>query len=60
MTYRELAAKLNEFTDSQLDCSVTIVDMENTEGYGAELSFVDYSVTDEDFGLDDNHPFLYF
>lgn len=60
MTYEDLAKKIADMTPEQRGSDVTIVDMETNEGFGSvNLSFVEPE-SDEDFGLDDNHPFIYF
>lgn len=53
MTYRELRDKLDELTDEQLDCDVTVHDLDDE--YFPISSLETY---DTEGVLDDNHPFL--
>lgn len=61
MTYKQLAETILTWSEEQQCADVTIVDFENATAYAAGLSFVEDDETGEldDFGLDNNHPFLY-
>lgn len=56
MTYRELINLLNNMTESQKDCDVTVEDSCEDECFPAELRIcgVDHP------SLDNNHPVIYF
>ena len=57
LTYRQLLAELQTFTDEQLDCNVSVYDCDNEEYYPLqpEIAFA----TEDCQVLDPNHPILY-
>lgn len=61
MTYIEFAELILSWDEQKQNCDLTIVDLDSQEAYQAELSFVepDESGESDDYGLEDNHPFLY-
>lgn len=58
MTYRDLQRIMSHWTDEQLDMDLTIVNLEESEAFKAQLSYV-MSDDIDDFGLEDNQPFFY-
>lgn len=54
LTYRELRNRINQMTEEQLDCDVTIVDSGSDEFYTVDV----VSCEDTDGVLDHNHPYL--
>jgi len=60
MTHRELAHLIlsPSFSEDQKDSDLTIVNMNDQESFRAKLSFVSDDKNDDDFGLDDGHPFF--
>jgi len=57
MTYRELLAQLQQFTDEQLDSTATVYDTDSDEYYGCtELVYT----TEWQDVLDPNHPVIKF
>ena len=55
MTYRELIEQLEKLTKEQLDCTVTIEDINYEEYYAG-----DFDIVVESDVLDEDHPVLTF
>lgn len=56
MTFRDLKIKLEELTDGQLDCRLTVEDGTMEECWPCEFRICN----DTHHSLDDNHPVIYF
>ena len=54
MTYRELIEQLEKLTEEQLDCTVTIEDINYEEYHAGEFDMF------ESYFLDEDHPVLTF
>ena len=59
MTYRQLQEEMRAFTETELDQDVTIKGFDTDECFAVDG--IDYAglETNEDYGLDIGHPFLY-
>ena len=55
MTYRELIKQLGQLTDEQLECTVTVEDINYEEYYAG-----DFDIVVESDVLDEDHPVLTF
>lgn len=56
MTYRQLQKKLAKLSDAQLDCDVTVVNLQIEEGYAGSFQILDED--GDDYGLDEEHPII--
>jgi len=56
MSYRQLLNQLQQMTDEQLDCDVTVEDTAENECYPASI----YFAGEEHDSLDENHPIICF
>jgi len=54
MTYRELIKELEQLTDEQLECTVTVDSLDRRECYPAMLA----TTLDDHDSLDEDHPIL--
>ena len=55
MTYRELIKELGQLTDEQLECTVTVEDINYGEYYAG-----DFDILVESDVLDEDHPIITF
>ncbi len=55
MTYRELIEQLEKLTEEQLECTVTVQDLYDTDYYDA-----DFDIVVESDVLDEDHPIITF